>query len=322
MPLTPTYGDGRVGPVMLLYLAGERALWRLIGQYLTDGRGLRRPWVTRQLLRIPAFRRGAARIVIGVATQAAVLIAALLLRAFRDGAAAARADLPGRPRVLAVESTAVEHAARVLEALKPLHDSLPNVAERVYRTVLDDVARAADPLSDADRDVIVRKALEREARRGFTGYVDPRGRRYEAIGWIEMLIRATCTHAEVDGYCEQLTAEGHDLFVVSDVPGACELCRPMEGHVISISGSTVGAITRESSTGRTVTVTVLCSLAEARKRGLFHRGCRHSIRVWTPDDPAPPRAIRATPAQRAARSNDRAAIRRRRSLDRIAAATR
>ncbi|WP_280412546.1 phage minor capsid protein [Nocardia asiatica] len=315
MPLTPSYGDRRIGPVTRLYRRTERALLELLAKAMAPGVGHVWVWANRLLMRLPTFRRRVNRVITDADRDMPRLVTDALLGAWRDGITAARSDLPSAPTV---DASAVQRLINdTITTIRSTHTHVPSVMEGGYRSVIDATVRAEQAAGTIDRAQVVQRALEQFARQGITGFVDRRGYRYDLVSYVEIAVRSAITRAEVDAYCAQATAAGHDLVVVSDVPGACELCRPFEGAVISISGATVGAIAREASTGRSVTVTVMCSLEQARARGLWHRACRHTLKVWTPDDPAPPRAVRVPDDVRATRRRQRSLARRDRVRQRI-----
>lgn len=320
MPLTPSNGDKHAAPLIRLYRLLELALWRILAKLLGLERGWGRRWLTRMLMRLPNFRQATRRIVDDTADQAPGLVATAINRAWRDGTRAARADTGSHTEHF--DDDAVQDIInRVLDGLDTAHRGVLADTENIYRRVVDEVARDPNIAGDNELATLLREALQRNARFGFVATTDQRGRRRELVAYAEQQIRAGVTAAEVDGFCAQALADGSDLFIVSDVPGACRLCAPFEGRVISITGTTVGAITRDTHTGRPVPVNVMCSLAEARARGLFHYGCRHTIKVWTPEDPTPPRAVRATEAGRAASRTVAAQRRRNRVTARVDAAT-
>jgi hypothetical protein len=308
MPLTPSFGDRLVGPVVRLYTKAEQAVFRWITDSLSGQSGHGPNWFQRMMLRIPRFRRGIAKIVTELEQHSRTTVADVLSKAWRTGSAAAHADASSAG-ALPDERALTDLINRVHEALAVAHRQIPAASENVYRRVVQEASRDVTAADDSARETIVRRALDRFAKLGITGFIDKRGRRYDLVSYVETTVRTAVSHAEIEAYTQRLVENGFDLIVVSDVPGACEICRPYEGAVLSISGSTVGAISRDNRTGHAVRVNVLCSLAEAREQGLFHRGCRHTIGLWTPDDPAPPRAVRASEA-------DRAAVRRRRALER------
>ncbi|MEV6219789.1 phage minor capsid protein [Nocardia sp. NPDC051833] len=296
MPLTPSNGDRHAMPLVRLYKALELALWRWIVKVLgLDGFGRR--WLMKILIQLPRFRAGVRKLVDDAGNRAPALVRQAIEHGWADGAAAARTDI-GSDRAHTDDRITNRLVDRVLEALDAANRGLPAATEGIFHRAVD---QAADADTAQDHRDALDRSLQQDARRGFTALVDPHGRRRELVAYVEAQIRGAVSAAEIEGYTQQLAAEGHDLFVVSDVPGACETCRPFEGKVISITGSTIGAITRNTSTNRAVAVTVMCSLREAMDRGLFHPNCRHTIRVWTPDNPAPPQAVRVSEPQRAAR---------------------
>ncbi len=300
MPLTPSNGDKHAAPLIRLYRLLELALWRILARMLGLERGWGRRWLMRMLMRLPNFRQATRRTVDDTADQATGMVEAAINRAWRDGTRAARNDTGSRTEHF--DDDAVRDIIdRVLAGLDTAHRGVLADTENIYRRVVDEVARDPNVTSDSELATLLREALQRNARFGFVATTDQRGRRRELVAYAEQQIRTGVTTAEVDGFCAQALADGNDLFVVSDVPGACRLCTPFEGRVISITGATIGAITRDTRTGRPVPVNVMCSLAEARARGLFHYGCRHTIKVWTPEDPTPPPAVRISEPQRTAR---------------------
>ncbi len=296
MPLTPSFGDKLIGPILSLYGEAEVKVFRwlaavLVGDRVSPGMA----WLARKMLKLPKLRAGLAKIATDLDSASQKRVEAALRSAWKTGHSAARKDFPASkfPSEKALERLIVDVNAVITTATR----NIPIVGENVYRHVVQEAQREQD---DDDQKKIVERALDKFARLGITGFVDRRGRRYDLTSYVEMAVRTAVTHAEIEAYTQQLAEAGHDLIIVSDVPGACELCQPFEGQIISISGSTVGAITRDTISGRAIAVNVMCSLAEARARGLFHRACRHTIGVWTPDDPLPPRSAPRTESQRAA----------------------
>ncbi|MFC4373366.1 phage minor capsid protein [Nocardia halotolerans] len=320
MPLTPSNGDKHAAPLVHLYRALELLLWRILAHLLGLERGWGRRWLTRMLMRLPTFRRTIHRTVDDVANQTPSMVATAINRAWEDGTRAARDDTGSHTEHF--DDNAVQDIIdHVLDGLDTAHRGILADTENIYRRVVQEVSRNPNITSDNDLTTLLRDALQRNARFGIVATTDQRGRRRELVAYTEQQIRTGVTTAEVDGFCAQARTDGHDLFIVSDVPGACRLCTPFEGRIISISGATIGAITRDTRTGRTVPVNVMCSLAEARERGLFHYGCRHTIKVWTPDDPTPPPAVRTPETQRIARRTTAVANRKARTRSRMRAAS-
>lgn len=304
MPLTPSFGDKLIGPILALYGEAELRVFRWLAGFLVGERiAAGMTWLARKMMRLPKLRVGLAKIAKNLDAESAKRVDTALRSAWATGHSAARADVP--TGAYPDEKTLVKLIDDVVEVIHGANRNIPIVGENVFRKVVQEAHRETD--SD-NQQKIIERALAKFARLGITGFVDKRGRRYDLTSYVEMAVRTAVTHAEIEGYTQQAAAAGYDLIVVSDVPGACVLCQPYEGAVLSISGATVGAIARDNRTGQAVRVDVLCSLDEARRNGLFHRACRHEIKVWTPDDPVPPRSAPRTESQRAAS--------RRRALDR------
>lgn len=313
MPLTPSFGDHRIGPIQRLYRQVERRILTAFARTVLPGLGHGVAWVYLALSKLVRFRMNVTRIMDDADTEVVPAVKAALRDAWRDGQQAARDDdIPdGSDDTYALDGI----IDTTVSAIRRAHDHVPRAVENAYREVVNAAIRD-DESGDTLSGNAVRRALEAFARRGITGYVDPRNRRYDLPTYVELTVRAAITRAEVDAYCARVTAAGHDLVIVSDVPGACPRCTPFEGQVLSVSGRTVGTVTRHASTGQIVRVTVMCSIAEARARGLWHPNCRHTIRIWTPDRPTPPPAARVPDEVRARRRRQQAIARRRRQQER------
>ena len=101
---------------------------------------------------------------------------------------------------------------------------------------------------------------EQLAERGVTGFKDRSGKMWNMRTYTEMVARTTTMEAHLQGTANRLVEQGHDLVKVSTHRGACELCRPFEGKILSITGRTPGYPTLE----------------EAKAAKLFHPRCRHA----------------------------------------------
>jgi hypothetical protein len=96
--------------------------------------------------------------------------------------------------------------------------------------------------------------------------MDTAGRRWDITSYAEMAVRSATGQAAVQGHINRLTDNGYDLVIVSDSPEECELCRPWEGQVLSVSGQTPGYPT----------------VADATAAGLFHPCCTHTLGAYIP----------------------------------------
>ena len=150
------------------------------------------------------------------------------------------------------------------EAMRPHEEAILGIRRRVQDAYDQALVRAASTvLTGAGTRVdAARSALSFLADRGITGFTDRSGRRWDLASYGEMVTRTASGHAAIEGHMDRLTGLGVDTVYVSDSPEECELCRPFEGEVLSISGNTTGKLSDGTK--------VLCSVAEARARGLYH----------------------------------------------------
>ena len=115
-----------------------------------------------------------------------------------------------------------------------------------------------------------RRYREQLAERGVTGFKDRTGRMWNMRTYTEMVARTTTQQAHIEGTLNRLSEQDHDLIIVSRHRGACSLCAPWEGKVLSISGKTKGYPT----------------FAEAKAAGLMHPNCRHTVSLYIDLDKA------------------------------------
>lgn len=109
-----------------------------------------------------------------------------------------------------------------------------------------------------------RRYREQLAERGVTGFKDRSGRMWNMRTYCEMHARTVCMEAHLQGTANRLVEQGHDLVKVSTHRGACELCQPWQGKILSITGKTKGYPTLE----------------EAKAAKLFHPRCRHAYGLY------------------------------------------
>ena len=96
---------------------------------------------------------------------------------------------------------------------------------------------------------------------GITALVDRGGKQWDLMTYSEMLTRTKLTQAHNTGTINRMAETGYNLVEVSAHAGACPLCQPFEGQVLSINGGNEG----------------YGSLDDAIAMGLFHPNCRHTI---------------------------------------------
>jgi hypothetical protein len=126
--------------------------------------------------------------------------------------------------------------------------------------------------------------------------------------YAEMAARTSASQAMLQGHTDRIQELGVDTVIVSNAPEECKVCRPYEGKVLSLSGRTTGRL----KDGKTV----VASLSEAKRAGLYHPNCRHSHSIYLPGITKGPGRDTADPAGDALRQQQRAFERRVRELKR------
>lgn len=291
MSLTPSFGDKVAKQLVALYAKSEEQLLVFLAKSLSGDRGVGANWAARMVMKVGPVRVRVQTILDKLRGESRTLVTQAIREAWERGRQAAIDDTPGEiVPVLNVDGAAAEQAEMVARRLEETHPRAQLSVTNRYREIIDEVTRDQPAASEAARKRLVQQALDKFAADGITSFVDKNGRRYDLVSYTEMAVRAAITEAEVTSYTRQLVHAGIDLIIVSDVPQACALCRPFEGRILSITGATRAAIWTDPETGRTRRVPVYATLAESKARGLWHPGCRHTLRGWTPADPLPPDA--------------------------------
>jgi hypothetical protein len=133
-----------------------------------------------------------------------------------------------------------------------------NTASALYRRALSEALSEAlgDPTG-----VQAQRALNRIADTGLR----TTGGRESLVGFTRRSLRTALSNTAIQTYMNVMADNGHDLVVVSDESAECPMCRPFEGKILSVTGSTPGKT----------------SIDSARSAGLFHPHCRHSISAYT-----------------------------------------
>ncbi len=285
-----TFADDLVAEYQRL----ELILLELIADKIS--RGLDAPdWASRQVMELQRFRREAGIIAAKMAGKSPELIASAIQRAVTDGFLAASQDIaiaeglsPGRVianagTVPAIDGPAIAALlAETTGALTAVELGVLRATDDIYRKV---VARgAATVVAGAEtRKLATQRALNEFTRNGITGFLDRRGKSWSLTAYTEMAIRTGTTKALMQSHSDRLTERGYDLVIVSSHPRPAPQCQPYERQILSLSGRTLGVISETSrTTGRTVSVKVKASLAEAESRGLHHPNCRHRHSLFVP----------------------------------------
>ncbi|KAB7834059.1 phage minor capsid protein [Streptomyces mobaraensis] len=303
-----------------LYADAEQRLLGVIARQLADG--FEAPgWATAKLRDVQVLRRAAQGVVDALGSAMRLEVFDAVAEAYNTGTRAGLVELgalAGDDARRIAESTpntqAVDRLAHeTVDLVEQTHRGILRGVEDGYRQVVSEVA--ATPLLGAGtRRAATQDAMTRFADRGLRTFVDRSGRSWSMTSYAEMAVRTATGRAAVEAHSDRLRAAGIDLVIVSSSPRECPLCRPWERAVLSIGGPD-GARTVDvehaTEDGRMVQVHVAGSLDEARRAGLQHPNCRHSVSSYTPgvtrtDDAEPdPAGYDAGQRQRAIERNIR-----------------
>ncbi len=161
----------------------------------------------------------------------------------------------------AVRSLATETVTK----LNSTHLRILRQTDDVYREAVAEGVRASVAGADTYTEA-AQRILNQFANKGITGFQDSAGRAWNLSSYAEMAVRSASGRAAIQGHVDKLEQNNEDLVVVSDHGEECDLCRPWERRVLSISGNSKK----------------YPSLSEARSAGLFHPNCSHTLSLYTP----------------------------------------
>ena len=165
------------------------------------------------------------------------------------------------------------HAEAVELLQANLTERLASATQVVGRQVADVYRQAG---LDAIQQGLVQGETPREVskrivgdlrRRGIEAFVDKRGKVWNLRTYADMVAQTTAMEAELQGTVNRTLEAGMDLAKVSEHIEECDLCRPWEGRILSLTGATKGYPT----------------LAEAKQAGLFHPRCLHALTPYAPE---------------------------------------
>ncbi|WP_406124981.1 phage minor capsid protein [Streptomyces canus] len=274
-----------------LYATAEKRLLGIIARQLADG--LDAPgWIERKLAAVQAVRRASQAVVEELGKAVTLDVFDAVAEAYNTGHRAAVAELgalsdDGRRLVddVTPNAQAVDRLAQeTVDLLTDRHRSILRTVEDGYRGVVAEVT-ATPLLGTGTRRQATQDAMRRFADQGITSFRDRAGRRWQLTAYAEMAVRTSVGRAASEAHTRALTEAGVDLVIVSDSPRECPLCRTWERKVLSVGGPegerTVEA-EHATEDGRMIRVHVAGSLDEARRAGLQHPNCRHSVSAYTP----------------------------------------
>lgn len=103
--------------------------------------------------------------------------------------------------------------------------------------------------------------------RGITSFVDKAGRPWNMKRYTEMVTNTVCQECERAALTNRLMERGDEFVKITDHAEECDLCKPWEGKVLSLTGATEGYQT----------------LNDALDAGLFHPNCSHAAVPYIPE---------------------------------------
>lgn len=295
-----------------LYAEAEATLLQRIAKALASGREAP-DWAEQKLLNIQALSRQADGILADLARNVPGAVERAVGLAYNRGIATAGGELVAAGMMHGafgeVQPTGAAAAivSDTLGRLTRMSFQIRRAVVDVYQQVVTQVA-AQTALGTVTRREASRTILNRLAGQGVTGFKDTAGRNWSMSAYAEMAARTSASNAMLQGHTDRLQELGVDTVIVSDAPEDCELCRPFEGKVLSLSGRTTGRLKDGKD--------VFASLAEAKGKGLYHPNCRHSHSIYLPGITKGPTKDTADPEGNALRVKQRAYERRVRELKR------
>ncbi|QKW08050.1 phage capsid protein [Streptomyces sp. NA04227] len=274
-----------------LYADAEDRLLQLCARQLADG--FEAPgWAQLKLTAIQPLRRAAQAVVDELGRAVSLEVFDVVAEAYNRGHRAAVAELGalsdrGRALVdeIAPNAQAVDRlAVETVDLVTATHRGILRAVVDGFRKVIAQVS-ATPLLGVATRRQATQDAMRHFADRGIRSFVDRAGRSWQLTSYAEMAVRTSTARAAIEAHTRTLTEVGIDLVLVSDAPRECPLCRPWEGRLLAIDGPdgrrTV-EVEHATIDGKMLSVVVQGTLDEARRAGLQHPNCRHSVSGYVP----------------------------------------
>lgn len=192
-----------------------------------------------------------------------------------EAVAQIRNDLPGIDALMVL-------AQELTQRMSSAHLHVLRWQTDAYREVMS--GPAADVLlGTKTRLRAAQVAWEHLLSKGVTGFTDKRNRHWELASYVEMATRTTVAHAAIEAHLDRLTQAGANLVIVSNAPEECQRCRPFEGEVLAINGSTGPRLEEHAiEDGVMVPIDVKATVAQAIAAGLMHPNCRHRLAMYLP----------------------------------------
>lgn len=265
MPVSPELGERLGARLLVIYTEAELAMLDRVARRLERGID-EQGWAERKLLEMTELKRETRSIIRALAARGDQEIPSAIEDAYEVGLAEARSDLAKAEGEFVVASNprlVTSLSREALTNVQATHLRILRSADDIYRSTIARGAAQVLTGTGTRRDA-AQSVLNDFANNGVTGFIDSAGRQWDMASYAETALRSVTGRAAVSGHAETLEANGQDLVIVSDAPEECEICRPWEGQVLSLSGNDPN----------------YPSLAEAEADGLFHPNCRHRLGIY------------------------------------------
>lgn len=307
MSVSPADVEDLVNRLVSQYATTEVALLALVAAAATTGDPNSPRWVGVKRQTAFVVRREVETVVREHDAAVQVLVAGLLVEAYRVGESNAAKDAPDAGVLVAMSAAAVRGlvagwTAQLGRQVRGTHSRMVTVAMGWYHKAVDDAAdraavlgltvsaqvaatRAAQarfagatmeytpskyPTPADDVKATAQRVLTRAAERGVTGFVDENGRNFSLLSYVDHATRTATARAVTAGATRTWVNVGLVLAYVSVSPEGCKVCRPWETEIISLTDTIPDGLPFR----------VKGTLKEAIAAGLFHFHCTHRLRPY------------------------------------------
>lgn len=231
-------------------------------------------FVTRRDIDIPTAMEGVAELIRRTEKKAYPLIE----KEIRWHYTSSQLEVTNAMRKAGLTATGKLSEQQIIELNSIISDTLNDYGEALRGTftatqkVMTDVRKARleaifiEGKLQGDTLKELKDKIVNDLAKDFTAIVDKGGREWKLDVYAEMLTRTRMREVTNMGITTRLKMEGYDLVQVSSHGGGCDLCKPWDGRILSMTGATRGYST----------------VSDAEMGGLFHPNCfKKDTEVYT-----------------------------------------
>lgn len=274
MPISPYDGEAIIADeIRRIYAEAEVRVIEKIARRLRRGEPDAQQWAQAKLRDLRRLKGEINEDVIEFLKSINPEVIDAIEKAYKMGQKAAEGDLKKAGLKVKVEGTfsqinelAVKALAKeIVDKLNSTHFHILRQADDVYRQAVAEASSGVITGVETRRQA-AQRVLDKLADRGITGFIDNSNRSWSLDTYAEMATRSATGRAAIEGHISRMQENDRDLVIVSDHAEECELCRPWERRILSLSGQSKK----------------YPSLQEAIAAGLFHPNCSHSMNLYIP----------------------------------------